>query len=181
MFKGLPGLTPHPGSGLTECSCVDAEKLSSEVERLKQQLTSCSSFIPTGNLTMPWGKPGYSHCQYPFSWTELIKVLSFIRYYPILSPFLVFHTSCFIDNSDLYPILSLSSHCTFFCCIWCVSLDPLYPGVQRAWNYIQVWRSRSSFAWKFVYFWARGSTLAQTRARSCPLAWRTWLAFWGIA
>jgi hypothetical protein len=81
---------------------------------LKQQVTSCSSFIPTDNLTMPWGKSVYSHCQLPFSWTELIKVLSFFRYYPILSPFFVFHTSCFIDDSDLYPILSLSSHCTFF-------------------------------------------------------------------
>ncbi len=87
VFKGLPGLTPQPGSGLAESSCADAEELRSEIEKLKQQLTSCSSFIPTGNLTMSWGKSVYSHCQLPFSWTELIKVLSFIRYYPILSPF----------------------------------------------------------------------------------------------
>jgi len=61
------------GASQCECSCAEAEKLSSEVERLKQKVASCSSFIPTGNLTMSWGKSGYSHCQLPFSWTELIQ------------------------------------------------------------------------------------------------------------
>ena len=97
---------------------------------LKQQVAYCSSFIPTGNLTMPWGKSGYSHCHLPFSWTELIKVPSFIRYDPILSPFFVFHTSCFIDDSDLYPILSLSSHYTFFVCMMCFIISIISRGTK---------------------------------------------------
>jgi hypothetical protein len=69
-------------AGTTECySAVD--QLGSEVEKLKQLMTPGSSFIPTGNHTMSaWGKSGYSHCQLPFSWTELIKVLKF---YSLLS------------------------------------------------------------------------------------------------
>ena len=97
---------------------------------LKQQVAYCSSFIPTGNLTMPGGKSGYSHCHLPFSWTELIKVPSFIRYYPILSPFFVFHTNCFIDDSDLYPILSLSSHYTFFVCMMCFIISIISRGTK---------------------------------------------------
>jgi hypothetical protein len=119
-----------PGTGLTECSCADAENLRSEIEMLKQQVANCSSFIPTGNLTMPWGKSGYSHCQLLFSWTELMKVLSFIRFYPILSPFFVYYTSCFIDDSDLYPILSLSSHCTFFVCTMCFIISIISRGTK---------------------------------------------------
>ncbi len=97
----------HQGEQLKQ----QGELLGSEVERLKHLLTPRSSFIPTGNRTMPaWGKSVYSRCQLLFSWTELNKV----RYYPIVSPFFVFHTSRFMDDSYLFTILSLSSYSTFF-------------------------------------------------------------------
>jgi hypothetical protein len=68
----------HSIQNTSEC-CVAVQHLGSEVERLKQQGTPRSSFIPTGNRSMPaWGTSGYSRCQLPFSWTELHKVLSFI-------------------------------------------------------------------------------------------------------
>jgi FtsZ-binding cell division protein ZapB len=39
------------------------EQLGSEFERLKQLVATRSSFIPTGNRTMPaWGNSGYSRC-----------------------------------------------------------------------------------------------------------------------
>ena len=70
---------------VSEC-CSAVDQLGDEFERLKQLMTLGSSFITTGNRTMPaWGKSGYSRCQLPFSWTELIKVLSFILCYPIVS------------------------------------------------------------------------------------------------
>jgi hypothetical protein len=60
------------------------ERLKPQVERLTKVVTSRSSFMPTGNLTMPgWGSSAYS-CQLLFSWTELNKVPSFIRYNPIV-------------------------------------------------------------------------------------------------
>jgi hypothetical protein len=70
----------------------EGEQLGSEVEWLKQQVerltkvvTPRSSFMPTGNRTMPgWGNSAYTRCQLPFSWTELNKVPSFIRYNPIV-------------------------------------------------------------------------------------------------
>ena len=93
----------------SEC-CAAVEQLGNEVERLKHQVTPRSSFIPTGNRTMPaWGNSGYSRCQFPFSWSELNKVISFIGYYPIVSPFFVFHKSCFIEVSDLKFVVSLFS------------------------------------------------------------------------
>jgi archaellum component FlaC len=63
----------------------EVERLKQQVERLTKVVTPRSSFIPTGNRSMPaWGTSGYSRCQLPFSWTELIKVPSFIRYNPIV-------------------------------------------------------------------------------------------------
>ena len=125
--------------GSSEC-CVDEleseverlkqqrEMLGSEVERLKQLVTPRSSFIPTANRTMPaWGNSGYSRCQLPFSWTELNKV-TFIRYYSAVSPFFVLHLSCFIDDSYLFTISSLSSYCTFFVFMMCFIVS----GVQGA-------------------------------------------------
>jgi len=38
-------------AGTSEC-CAAVEQLGSQVERLKQQVTPRSSFIPTGNRTM---------------------------------------------------------------------------------------------------------------------------------
>ncbi len=101
-------------AGTTE-SYSTVDQLGSEVEKLKQLMTPGSSFIPTGNRTMPaWGKSGYSHCQLPFSWTELIKVLRF--YSTIVSPFLfLFHPSCFIDDSCLFTVLRSSISLYFFC------------------------------------------------------------------
>jgi hypothetical protein len=69
----------------------EGEHVASEVERLKQQVerltkvvTPRSSFLTTSNRTMSgWGNSTYTRCQLPFSWTELIKVLGFLRYYPI--------------------------------------------------------------------------------------------------
>ena len=61
--------------------CAAVEQLGSQVERRKQKVTPRSSFIPTGNRTMPaWDSSGYSRCQLPFSWTELHKVLSFMPF-----------------------------------------------------------------------------------------------------
>ena len=68
-------------AGTSEC-CAAVEQLGSQVERLKQQVTPCSSFIPTGNRTMAWTEQLWllllSGCQLQFSWTELHKVLCFI-------------------------------------------------------------------------------------------------------
>ena len=48
-----------------------------------------------GKRTLPaWGNSGYSRCQLPFSWTELIKVLSCIRYYRVVSA--LFCISCML-------------------------------------------------------------------------------------
>ena len=76
----------------------EGEQVGSEVDRLKQQVerltkvvTPRSSFITTSNRTMPgWGTSAYTRCQLPFSWTELIKVLSFNLYYPLVSTVLSF-------------------------------------------------------------------------------------------
>ncbi len=106
------------GAGTSECCAelgveVDqfkqgGEELASELERLKQQVerltkvvTPHSSFMPTGNRTMPgWGNSVYTRCQLPFSWTELIKVLSFLGYYPIL---------CSIQVASLTSIICVQS------------------------------------------------------------------------
>jgi hypothetical protein len=83
----------YSGSGADMCITFVASEtsecctqLGSEFERLKQQVMPLSSFMPTDNRTMPaWGDSTYSRCQLPFSWTELIKVLSCIRYYRVVS------------------------------------------------------------------------------------------------
>jgi hypothetical protein len=70
----------------------EGEQVGSEVERLKQQVerltkvvTPRSSFMPTGNRTMPgWDSSAYTRCQLLFSWTELNKVPSFIRCYALV-------------------------------------------------------------------------------------------------
>jgi archaellum component FlaC len=63
----------------------EVERLKQQVERLTKVVTPRSSFMTTGNRTMPgWGSSAYTRCQLPFSWTELNKVPSFIRYYPIV-------------------------------------------------------------------------------------------------
>jgi hypothetical protein len=102
---------------VSEC-CSAVDQLGSEFEKLKRLMTLGSSFIPTGNRTMPaWGKSGYSRCQLLFSWTELSKVPSFIRCYPIVLPFFLFHPSCFIDEcySYLFNSLKFVISLYFFC------------------------------------------------------------------
>jgi hypothetical protein len=77
------------------------ELLASEVEGLKQLVTPRSSFMPTGNRTMPgWGNSAYTRCELPFSWPELIKVLSFLRYCPIL---------CFMQVVSLMILICVQS------------------------------------------------------------------------
>jgi hypothetical protein len=77
------------------------ELLASEVEGLKQLVTPRLSFMPTGNRTMPgWGNSAYTRCQLPFLWTELIKVLRFLRYYPIF---------CFIQLASWMILICLQS------------------------------------------------------------------------
>jgi hypothetical protein len=101
---GADMCTTFVAAETSECKCCAAvEQLGSEVERLKQKVTPRSSFIPTDNRTMQaWGNSGYSRCQLPFSWTQLHKVLNFLRHYPIVSPLLYFSdTSCFVKDSDL--------------------------------------------------------------------------------
>jgi len=52
---------------------VEVEKIvyqSLEVEKIVYQ--SCED-DPMGNRTKNWGRSGHSHCQQPYSWTELIK------------------------------------------------------------------------------------------------------------
>jgi hypothetical protein len=81
-------------TGTSECCAIvdqlenEVRSLKYEVDSLKQLVTPRSSFIPTGNRTIPaWGNSVYTRCQLPFSWTELNKVRSFFRYYPIVPPY----------------------------------------------------------------------------------------------
>ncbi len=80
-------------AGTSEC-CAAVEQLGSQVERLKQQLTPRSSFIPTGNRTMASMEQlcllSLSGCQLQFSWTELHKVLSLFDIITLRHPFLSF-------------------------------------------------------------------------------------------
>jgi hypothetical protein len=104
------------GSGASVCTDCP-----SETPRAPTGSISSSSCTTTGNRTMPaWGKSGYSHCQLLFSWTELIKVPSFIRCYPIVSTFFLFHPSCFIDDSlsvySLKFVISLYFFCLYDVC-----------------------------------------------------------------
>ena len=108
----------------------EGEDLKSEVERLKQQVerltkvvTPRSSFMPTGNRTMPgWGSTAYTRCQLPFSWTELNKVTKFYSIVSRCVTCVVFRTRCLIDDSYLCTISSLSY---FFVCF-------IISGIQRA-------------------------------------------------
>jgi hypothetical protein len=80
---------------------TEVERLKQQVEGLKQLVTPRSSFMPTGNRTMPgWGNSAYTRCELPFSWPELIKVTSFLRYCPIL---------CFMQVASLMILICVQS------------------------------------------------------------------------
>jgi hypothetical protein len=114
------------GSGASVCTDCPSETPRSPIGSI-----SSSSCTTTGNRTMPaWGRSGYSLCQFPYSWTELIKVLSFIRCYPIVSPFFYFIQAVSLMIHYLLTVVGLSSHCTFFV-FMCVIIS-IISGVQRA-------------------------------------------------
>ncbi len=74
--------TPCPTGQWSPTQSVDAADC---VERLTKVVTPRSLFMSTSNRTLPgWGNSAYTRCQLLFSWTELNKVLSFIRYNPIV-------------------------------------------------------------------------------------------------
>ena len=68
---GLASRCTEPLTGVplvgTECSLLEPSKIPQYLSAI------CPDPLFEGIMTKDWGRPGYSHCEQPFSWRELVS------------------------------------------------------------------------------------------------------------